>query len=301
MYLGYFKNIFGSDEHDDYQSLAAKLQNFLICIEMFIAAIAHHYSFPHEPFHHNIPNYGTHTTWYNGLLAMLDISDIQQDVTEHIGVVGSSLSRRLRGRTMYQMPRGGETDYLIQTPNLGDAGGNNCYQSGINYVGNIKSISNTNRYGSTMVDQQQQQQQQQISSNHDGINIIQQQRRKEYSPKHGLPPKSKHQNLFTFNNSNNNHSASTTTHSTITTTPSKLLNLSNDIDLVTASTSNSSLSNQTTSTSSNGVGGTGKNVHIKKSTSQDSYWLSSPTDDDILGIDVKGIENDRINYRDPKM
>lgn len=56
---------------------------------MFFAAVAHHYSFPHDPFHINIPHYNSHSgSWYNAFLAMLDISDVQQDVSEHIGVVG---------------------------------------------------------------------------------------------------------------------------------------------------------------------------------------------------------------------
>jgi len=53
---------------------------------MFLAAIAHSYSFPHYPFHLNIPHYSN--SWYNAFAAMLDISDIHQDVTEHLGVVG---------------------------------------------------------------------------------------------------------------------------------------------------------------------------------------------------------------------
>jgi len=50
---------------------------------------------------------------------MMDISDMQEDVTEHLGVVGSSLSRRFQGRSTYQplarSPRrsSSESEYLI--------------------------------------------------------------------------------------------------------------------------------------------------------------------------------------------
>ena len=88
-YFGFIKNIFGSEEGEGYQLLSSKLQNFLICIEMFLAALAHHYSFPHKDFHIVIPLYShpNSGSWYNRLLTMLDISDVQQDVSEHIGVV----------------------------------------------------------------------------------------------------------------------------------------------------------------------------------------------------------------------
>lgn len=96
-------------------------QNFLICIEMFIAAVAHIYSFPHHPFHINSPQYWNNPnhSWCRAFLSMMDISDMQEDVTEHLGVVGSTLSRRFQGRSTYQplarSPRrsSSESEYLI--------------------------------------------------------------------------------------------------------------------------------------------------------------------------------------------
>lgn len=103
--------------------LSIKLQNFLICIEMFFAALAHQFSFPHEPFHINVPNYDYDTRrngWLHAFLAMMDISDVTQDVGDHIHVVSSSLTRRIRGRTAYNMARGrnSESEYLVPS-NLG--------------------------------------------------------------------------------------------------------------------------------------------------------------------------------------
>lgn len=147
VYFGFIKDVFGSDDPnapDDTKLLSIKLQNFLICIEMFFAALAHQYSFAHEPFHINVPNYDYDTRrngWLRAFLTMMDISDVTQDVGEHIGVVGSSLSRRFRGRSAYHMARGrvgGESEYLVPT-SFGGAGG---YQS---QGSNSKSAAN--RYG----------------------------------------------------------------------------------------------------------------------------------------------------------
>lgn len=35
---------------EDIRNISSKLQDFLICIEMFMAAVAHHYSFTYKPF-----------------------------------------------------------------------------------------------------------------------------------------------------------------------------------------------------------------------------------------------------------
>lgn len=124
VYYGFITDIFAEDTGFNPKLLAIKLQDFLICIEMFIAALAHKYAFPHEPFHINVPNYDYDQTrrngWLRAFLTMIDISDVTQDVGEHFGVVGSSLSRRFRGRTSYRMTRGSnsEAEYLVP-PQLG--------------------------------------------------------------------------------------------------------------------------------------------------------------------------------------
>lgn len=124
VYFGYITDIFAEDTGFNPRLLAIKLQDFLICIEMFFAALFHKYAFPHEPFHINVPNYDYDQTrrngWLRAFLTMIDISDVTQDVGEHFGVVGSSLSRRFRGRTSYRMARGStsEAEYLVP-PQLG--------------------------------------------------------------------------------------------------------------------------------------------------------------------------------------
>ena len=99
VYYKIIKNIFGTNEQDDYQVLSEKLQNFLICIEMVIAALAHHYSYPYQEHQINIPNYRAATAgnFRDMLRSMLDTDDIRQDMREHLGAVKNSLLKPFRG------------------------------------------------------------------------------------------------------------------------------------------------------------------------------------------------------------
>ncbi|XP_039952721.1 transmembrane protein 184C isoform X3 [Bactrocera neohumeralis] len=127
--LGYYQLLQKIITLGDNTNLASMLQNFLICIEMFIAAVAHIYSFPHYPFHINSPQYWNNPNhnWCRAFLSMMDISDMQQDVTEHLGVVSSSISRHFQGRNTYQpLSRGprrssSETEYLMSKREDGDS------------------------------------------------------------------------------------------------------------------------------------------------------------------------------------
>ncbi|CAG9832308.1 unnamed protein product [Diabrotica balteata] len=99
----------GADSPDQGLSLSTRLQNFLICIEMCLAAIAHHYSFSYEQY--LMPGSPSRNqSCCSSFLAMWDISDVHTDIREHIGIVSSSISRRIRGRSMYSIPRG-EDEY----------------------------------------------------------------------------------------------------------------------------------------------------------------------------------------------
>uniref|UniRef100_A0A1I8N2D5 Organic solute transporter Ostalpha n=1 Tax=Musca domestica TaxID=7370 RepID=A0A1I8N2D5_MUSDO len=170
VYYGFIKDIFGSTDLGDDANLASMLQNFLICIEMFIAAVAHIYSFPHHPFHINSPQYWNNPNhnWCRAFLSMIDISDIQEDVTEHLGVVSSSISRRFQGRNSYQpLSRGprrssSESEYLINKRLDGDAAGTSQLLTTVtdsdDNTGNIrnkyqtnyaKPLAKANRYGAT--------------------------------------------------------------------------------------------------------------------------------------------------------
>lgn len=97
VYFKVIKNIFGTHEEDDYQILSEKLQNFLICIEMVLAALAHHYSYPYREHQINIPNYRAQSNVRDILGSMFDVNDIYQDLREHWGAVKNSLTRPFRG------------------------------------------------------------------------------------------------------------------------------------------------------------------------------------------------------------
>lgn len=47
---------------------------------------------------------------------MWDVSDVHKDIKEHLGVVGSSLSRRIRGRGAYQQAWGSATERTSLLP-----------------------------------------------------------------------------------------------------------------------------------------------------------------------------------------
>lgn len=123
VYFGFIKEIFGVSQVEDKSILSEELQNFLLCIEMLLAAIAHHYSFSYHEFQINIPNHGNTRSWTTVLRSMFDISDVHQDVTEHLGAMGSSVSRRFHSRSDYDRMRGDATEsqYLINCSNSRDS------------------------------------------------------------------------------------------------------------------------------------------------------------------------------------
>ncbi|XP_023013871.2 LOW QUALITY PROTEIN: transmembrane protein 184C [Leptinotarsa decemlineata] len=140
------------DTGDDPLSLSIRLQNFLICIEMCLAAIAHHYSFSYKEY---ISRGSRNQSCCSAFLAMWDVSDVQSDIREHLGIVGSSISRRLRGRSMYTIPRGNnEFDPLVAlavhgAPSLPNYYQSNCDELIVNY-GTVSASQpikmNRNRY-----------------------------------------------------------------------------------------------------------------------------------------------------------
>ncbi|CAH8548458.1 unnamed protein product [Schistosoma mattheei] len=72
----------------DVQSIGIALQNFAICIEMFIAAIAHHFSFTWTPYVD--PNSEPTSCCYSWR-SMWDVSDMRRDVVEHVRHIGHSV------------------------------------------------------------------------------------------------------------------------------------------------------------------------------------------------------------------
>lgn len=99
-------------------SLSNQLQNFLICIEMFLAAIAHHYSFSYKPYVNDLVE---KRTLCDAFITMWDVSDVRDDLKEHFGVVGNSISnfnRQFRGN------RDPSSSSLLSNPGTRDNGYN---------------------------------------------------------------------------------------------------------------------------------------------------------------------------------
>ncbi|XP_071190293.1 transmembrane protein 184C-like isoform X2 [Salvelinus alpinus] len=77
-----------SDKHtwdwDSVEAVATGLQDFIICIEMFLAAIAHHYSFTYKPYILEAEE----GSCFDSFMAMWDVSDIRADISEQVQHVG---------------------------------------------------------------------------------------------------------------------------------------------------------------------------------------------------------------------
>lgn len=59
-------------------------QDFVICVEMFLAAIAHHISFSYKPYVQEAEE----GSCFDSFLAMWDVSDIRADISEQVRNVG---------------------------------------------------------------------------------------------------------------------------------------------------------------------------------------------------------------------
>lgn len=60
------------------------LQDFIICVEMFLAAIAHHFSFTYKPYIQEAEE----GSCFDSFMAMWDVSDVRADISEQVRNVG---------------------------------------------------------------------------------------------------------------------------------------------------------------------------------------------------------------------
>ncbi|KAM9329138.1 transmembrane protein 184C [Gastrophryne carolinensis] len=74
------------------RDVATGLQDFVICVEMFLAAIAHHFSFSYKPYVQEAEE----GSCFDSFLAMWDISDIRADISEQVRNVGRTVLGRPR-------------------------------------------------------------------------------------------------------------------------------------------------------------------------------------------------------------
>uniref|UniRef100_A0A8K9Y7T9 Transmembrane protein 184C n=1 Tax=Oncorhynchus mykiss TaxID=8022 RepID=A0A8K9Y7T9_ONCMY len=66
------------------------LKDFIICVEMFLAAIAHHYSFTYKPYILEAEE----GSCFDSFMAMWDVSDIRADISEQVQHVGRTVLGR---------------------------------------------------------------------------------------------------------------------------------------------------------------------------------------------------------------
>ncbi|NXY48299.1 T184C protein, partial [Ceuthmochares aereus] len=74
-------------EWQSVEAVATGLQDFIICVEMFLAAIAHHYSFSYKPYVQEAEE----GSCFDSFLAMWDISDLRADISEQVRNVGKTV------------------------------------------------------------------------------------------------------------------------------------------------------------------------------------------------------------------
>uniref|UniRef100_A0A3Q2YQ96 Transmembrane protein 184C n=1 Tax=Hippocampus comes TaxID=109280 RepID=A0A3Q2YQ96_HIPCM len=66
------------------EAVATGLQDFVICVEMFLAAIAHHVSFTYKPYIQEAEE----GSCFDSFMAMWDVSDVRADISEQVRNVG---------------------------------------------------------------------------------------------------------------------------------------------------------------------------------------------------------------------
>ncbi|CAG5135698.1 unnamed protein product [Candidula unifasciata] len=78
--------------YSNVKEVATGLQDFIICIEMFLAAIAHYFSFSHKPF---INPAAQQQDCCTSFVSMWNVKDITDDVMEHAQFIGQGMKKTL--------------------------------------------------------------------------------------------------------------------------------------------------------------------------------------------------------------
>jgi len=69
---------------DELTNCPLVFQDFCICIEMFLAALAHYFSFSHKPY---IDQAAGNADCWLSFKTMWDVSDVRADVVDHLQAV----------------------------------------------------------------------------------------------------------------------------------------------------------------------------------------------------------------------
>uniref|UniRef100_A0A7N6BL44 Transmembrane protein 184C n=1 Tax=Anabas testudineus TaxID=64144 RepID=A0A7N6BL44_ANATE len=93
------------------EDVATGLQDFVICVEMFLAAIAHHFSFTYKPYIQEAEE----GSCFDSFLAMWDISDVRADISEQVRNVGRTVMGRPRKAYFGDAQNDGERSGLLSS------------------------------------------------------------------------------------------------------------------------------------------------------------------------------------------
>jgi len=131
---GVIADVFGVTDKSDIKAISSGLQNFLICIEMFFAAVAHHYAFSYKAY---VDMAADHPNCCESFCQMWDVSDVKQDLEEHLGVMRNTV-RNVMPTKVYRHPGGlrEERAHLLSTSdgadyNSGDGGSVSSHSSSV--------------------------------------------------------------------------------------------------------------------------------------------------------------------------
>lgn len=93
------------------EAVATGLQDFIICVEMFVAAIAHHFSFTYKPYVQEAEE----VSCFDSFMAMWDMSDVRADISEQVRNVGRTVMGRPRKSYRDEAQSDGERSGLLSS------------------------------------------------------------------------------------------------------------------------------------------------------------------------------------------
>ncbi|GFR66706.1 transmembrane protein 184C-like, partial [Elysia marginata] len=102
--------------YDNIHEVSTGIQDFCICIEMFLAAIAHYYSFSHKPF---VNFAAEQQNCCSSFLMMWDVRDVGEDVVEHARYIGRGMHKTISRGARLAGIQGEERTPLLREPSYG--------------------------------------------------------------------------------------------------------------------------------------------------------------------------------------
>lgn len=150
-----------STEFYDYkkEDIATAIQDFCICIEMFLAAVMHYFAFSHKPFIDHSHEQGN---CCQSFLSMWDVSDVKDDVVEHVKVISTTMKKTVSGQLR---SREDDTEGTPLLPMASDEHQSQVYNTSIQstkadinrsgYQAQPDALSRTSEWDATSVDRWQ--------------------------------------------------------------------------------------------------------------------------------------------------